>query len=261
MILNNTIVNSLLEQVNKKGLAEVHSKYPRDFELYMCALELVDESNTTVDYFAFPIMPNNISKTESEATTMEHSLSGITVFNKTGFIPDDITISGDFGRSLKLIPSTNSSNSLTVANDRSIAKGFYTSEAVNSGVSNKVDEFAFGIKTGYGCIKILQSIIHKAKSRSPQGSTYKLFFYNPALGENYLVIPSKNPLTLSQNVQSNNMIWQYNLTLSIIADLEDVVDAEVNNVNSKKLQYNFTADKVLSGIGFSSAAVLKYVIS
>jgi len=232
--------SKILSQVGKDAL---HNQYPRDFEVYMCALELVGYDNHTVDYFSFPIMPKSITKTEAEATTIQTSFSGITVFNKSGFIPKELNIQGDFGRSLKLTSFEQDAFSKGYA--YSMDMGYYTADDVNSGKSNKVKEFPFGIKTGYGCSKVLQSIIDKAKAHDPSGQTYKLFFYNPALGESYLVVPSKNPLTWSQN-ESTNMIWQYTLNLIAIANMSDVGGLYKNN--KKSLQYSFGLDKVVRSL-------------
>jgi len=231
--------SKILSQVGKDAL---HNQYPRDFEVYMCALELVTPYNQTVDYFSFPIMPKSISKTEAEATIIQTSFSGITVFNKSGFIPKELNIQGDFGRSLKL--TSFEQDSFFKGYQYSMDIGYYTADSVNSQTPNKVKEFPFGIKTGYGCSKILQSIIDKAKAHNEAGQTYRLFFYNPALGESYLVVPSKNPLTWSQN-ESTNMIWQYTLNLIAIANMADVGN---QNMNPKSLRYSFGLDKVVRSL-------------
>lgn len=243
MILENayTLFTSQLIQYGKGELAK---KFPRDFEVYMCALELVDEENDPVDYFLFPVMPRNINKTETEATSIQTSFSGITVFNKQGFTPDELTIEGDFGRSFKLLSDDIDGYSKAVAG-LSIRDGYYTSDNINSGVIDKKMEFPFSVKTGFGCIKILQSIIHKAKAYGQSGVSYRLYFYNQALGESYLVVPTKNPLILSQNEQSSNMIWQYQLNLTIIADLNDITDKKKSK---KSLQFSFSQEQLLGGV-------------
>ena len=221
---------------------DLSKKYPRDFEVYMCALELVDHNDDTVDYFAFPVMPSNIHKTETEATSIQTSFSGITVFNKQGYTPDDLSLDGDFGRGFKLMPGED--NGFYKGVGMTIKAGYYTSDSINAkGVVEAKMEYIEGVKTGFGCIKILQSIIHKAKAHSPGGVTYKLYFYNQALGEAYLVVPTKSPLSFSQSEQSSNMIWKYQLNLSIIADLNDVK----NNRKAKgSLQSSLSPDASLA---------------
>ena len=249
------VVSAVLEQVIKSGKEEINKLYPRDFEVYMCALELVDDNGGVVDYFAFPIMPKSISKTETEATSMQTSLSGVTVFNKQGYTPDELSIQGDFGRSFKLI-SFEQDNYFKAITTKSIESGYYSAEDINSrGAGQKVKTFPYGVKSGYGCAKILQSIIHKARAFGQTGNTYRLYFHNPALGESYLVIPTKQPLTWSQNEGASNMIWQYTLNLIIIADLNDVVDF---TPSEKKPSYTFSADKMLGGVAGTKSMVMSY---
>lgn len=261
MILDN-FIEMASEQLNKLGREKMSSLYPRDFEVYMCALELVDDNLFPVDYFAFPVMPKSITKNESEATTIQHSFNGITVFNKKGYIPDELTIQGDFGRSFKIIQPTKGIEEdyaqlfRGIRISPSIENGYYKSEDVNndSNLFKKL-KLPYGIKTGFSCINILKSIIHKAKSHGDTGKTYKLYFYNPALGENYLVVPAKNPLSFSQSEQTSNMIWQYTLNLIVIADLEDV---ECINQSDKHMQYSFTADKILGNISTLQSMTMSY---
>ena len=198
----NSLANDLTNRLIKDGKAKLAQNFPRDFELYMCALELVDPDGEQVDYFLFPVNPKNINKNETEATSIQFAFSGISIFNKDGFTPNDLTISGDFGRAFKFV-ELNKESAVRGIN-YSISEGYYSSSDVNLGKNfiTKVSEIPFGIKTGFGCIKILQSIINKAKSHDGNGRTFRLYFYNPALGESYLVVPTKNPLSFSLDLKS-----------------------------------------------------------
>lgn len=252
MILDNAydiFANTLITQ-GKDALAK---NFPRDFEVYMCALELVDQNEMMVDYFMFPIMPRSINKTESEATTVQTSFTGTTIFNKQGFTPNSLSIEGDFGRSLKLLPKEDAYYKGVISN--SIEEGAYSSDDVNSGQINKKREFPFGVKSGYGCTKILQSIIGKAKSHGPTGVTYKLYFYNMALGESYLVVPTKSPLQFSQAEQSSNMVWQYKLDLVIIANLEDV---QSRYKTTRSLQNSFSTEQLFGGVASTGTLMKQY---
>jgi hypothetical protein len=252
MILDNAydVFTQTLITQGKDALAK---NFPRDFEVYMCALELVDQNEMMVDYFMFPVMPRSISKTESETTTVQTSFTGTTIFNKQGFTPNNITIEGDFGRSLKLLPKEDAYYKGVIAN--SIEEGYYSSDHVNSGIVDKKREFPFGVKSGFGCIKILQSMISKAKSHGPTGVTYKLYFYNMALGESYLVVPTKSPLTFSQTEQSSNMVWQYQLELIIIANLEDV---QSRYKTTRSLQNAFSVEQLLGGVASTKTLMKQY---
>jgi hypothetical protein len=253
MILDNAY-DILANQLITIGKEELSKLYPRDFEVYMCALELVDQDDNTVDYFMFPVMPRSISKSENEATTIQHSFSGVTIFNKDGYIPDEISIEGDFGRSFKLMSFEQDKYYKGVAGF-AIEDGYYTSDQINSGLVDKKTEFPIGVKTGFGCIKILQSIIHKAKAHGPTGISYKLYFYNAALGESYLVIPNKNPLVFRQELQSSNMIWQYNLSLSVIADLSDVQN---RSKPQNTLHYSLSHEQILGGVASTKTLMKQY---
>lgn len=260
-IVSNIAQLKLTDLVNQ-GRQALADKYPRDFEIYMMALELVDDSDQqlSVDYFMFPVMPSSIEKRESEATTIQNTFTGITIFNKSGFTPDEITISGNFGRSFKFTNmdkrgETPPWKALSGTVGTSIAEGFYTSDSINATQSNKVEELPYGIKTGFGCIKILQSIIHKAKSRGATGKSFKLFLYNPALGESYLVVPTKSPLSFSQDDGGSNMIWKYTLNLLIIADLADVA---VTTRAKQQKQYAYSIDSILGGVGGVPSVIRRF---
>ncbi len=240
--MQDTRVTQYIDKVVNMGKESAHALYPRDFELYMCAFELLNDKLGLVDYFLFPIMPKHITKTETEATTMQTSFSGITVFNKAGYTPDSLTLQGNFGRSFKFLPE----ESAGYVKALSISEGYYSAESVQGqGVKENVNEFELGVKTGYGCSKILQSIVHKSKAYGQTGKTYRLFFHNPALGESYLVIPTKTPIIWSQDEQSSNMMWEYTINLSIIADMKDVVDyVDTKNSMSNKMSKPGVVSKV-----------------
>ena len=210
-------IHNQLLSVGKEGL---NALFPRDFELYLVSLELVYSDGDTIDFFTFPITPKSINKSEIERTTIRKTLKATTVIQSDSFVPQDLSIAGNFGRNIKfLLP-----NIFGIPSSRALAfsidAGIYGSEDVNAKVATKVPTYNSQVKTGYGCIKILQSIISKAKSHD-NGKPFKLYFYNPALGESYLVVPTKNPLTINQTEQTN-MVWGYNLNLKIIADLTKI---------------------------------------
>lgn len=237
----NTLIQLGLKYVLSLGKEVVHKNFPRDFEYYMMAIELVDEYWNSIDYFVFPVMPSNITKSEAEAISIQHTLNGVVITNKLGFIPKDISISGNFGRGLKFVDYEGSGF-------ESIAKGFYFSKDIQARSANPVTEFPFGVKTGYGCIKILQSIIEKSKAHGVELGSYKLLLYNPALGESYLVVPTKNPLVLTQNEQNSNMIWQYTLNLTIIANFDDLVTKPINSPSEGSLEFSMSPRQIIGSL-------------
>ena len=79
------MASAIVEQVwslqKQVGAQAVAAMYPNDFEWYMVALELTDSQDNTIDYIAFPITPDSITKTEPTRTNVKKSLSGITVLS------------------------------------------------------------------------------------------------------------------------------------------------------------------------------------
>ena len=204
------------DALSSLGRSGLNILFPNDFEYYMLSLELVTFDDRTIDYFAFPVMPENITKTEYKRINIKKAQSSTTVINSKAFIPSDIVIKGSFGRQFKTLISP----SRFTAIQYSIANGMFKSYQLDPGFVNKVPaQFLPFVKTGYGAVKILQAIIDKSDGIDSQGKSFKLYMYNPTLGENYLVVPSKTPLVLEQN-ETNNMIWEYTLNLSIVAPLD-----------------------------------------
>lgn len=81
---------------------------------------------------------------------------------------------------------------------------------------------------------MMQAIISKSNGVDKSGLPFKLFFYNMALGESYLVVVPPAGLNLSQNLQ-RNMIWEYNLSMTAIAPLESVKSGKTKTSLTKIL--------------------------
>lgn len=208
--------------IGKAGLAAL---YPNDFEVYLCTLELADSQDNTIDFFTFPVNPNNITKTEPKRETIRNTAGGVTVLTSPTFVPQELSIRGDFGRTFKILLSTKTGTSLTGA-AYSLSAGKYSLTDITGKNTNslKTPSFDVGVKTGFGCTKILQGIISKSNGVDKSGLPLRLYFYNMALGEGYLVVVPPSGLSLSQNM-SRNMIWEYNLTMTVVAPLESVASS------------------------------------
>src|SRR4051812_44167158 len=89
----------MLEQVGKTAL---NIRYPKEFELYLCALELVDQYDNTLRYFVFPVMPSTMQETIPQLTSIKKTMAGVTVLSNPTFVPTDINISGNFGRKFRI---------------------------------------------------------------------------------------------------------------------------------------------------------------
>jgi hypothetical protein len=237
-----TIINRKTnELVQGIGRAVMHQMYPNDFEYYMIALELVNGSGDTIDYFAFPVLPSSISKSETKRINIKKSYKSTLILTSTAYTPQDISIRGNFGRGFKILLGA-----------KDILNGLALSVSTKSGIyelnqTAPIPQFSQFIKTGYGAIKILQSIIHKSDGSDSNGP-YRLYLYNFALGESYLVVTPAKGLTLEQNDSNMNMIWNYTLNLTTIAPLDLIKNAVSVTSNTRILQMNVMQSNV-NGIG------------
>jgi hypothetical protein len=210
------------ELINTVGRSALNAIFPYDFEVYMMALELTDSNGNMIDYISFPIMPESITKNEPKRTNIKNTSSGITILNSATYAPEEITIKGNFGRNFKILLSPKEPSATGVA--FSTNAGIYALNQVGEGAktfSFRAAQFNVGIKTGYGATKMLQSIVSKSNGIDSSGQPFRLYFYNLALGESYLVSVPASGLTLTQN-RDKNMIWEYSLTLNAIAPLNSL---------------------------------------
>lgn len=230
---------SSLTTVGKIGL---NIAYPKEFEIYLCALELTDENFNTLQYFIFPVMPSNIDETQTFIPNIKKTLAGVTVLNTPTFIPRDITLAGTFGRKFRVLLGQDYSD---LANSFKTTDGNLSLESVWSGAKQFFDN---RIKTGYGCIKILEEIINSVNIIDDLGAR-KLILHNPAIGNSYLV----KPINLKQSqTQETNMIWSYSLSLKAIASLEHIMESE--ELKQQRIKLNTTGyiqkatDNVIDGL-------------
>lgn len=73
----------------------------------------------------------------------------------------------------------------------------------------------------------------KSNGVDKDGLPFRLYFYNMALGESYLVVVPPTGLVLNQSLQ-RNMIWEYSLTMTAIAPLEAVAGEQKAKQHSLK---------------------------
>lgn len=229
---NNPVIQryrSLLQDVGKETL---NALFPNDFEAYIMSLELVDADGNTVDFFVFPIMPNSIAITNTSLTNIKKTAGGITTLDTITFIPIDFAIQGNFGRQFKfLVGRSDVSASAINFNARSF---YLNADADSAATQIKKAVFNSQIKTGYGCIKILESIIKKSRSIDAQGRPYSLYFYNPSFGDAYLI---KVPTFTFNQSKEENMIWNYSLQIKAIAPIDTTRNGDNRNSLIKTMQY------------------------
>lgn len=184
--------------------------YPVDFEAYQISFELCNSEGKTLDYFSFPIMPSELSIKEDIPVKVENTFGGVNSISSNVFVPKDISLNGNFGRQFKIL----------VRNQFVIPFAHKVIQERDYGVGGqqrKELEVSNMLKSGYGCVKVLQSIINRSvEVDSDSGECNKLYFYNMAYGESYLVKPIS--FRGYQNI-SNNGIWSYDLSLKAVCPL------------------------------------------
>lgn len=196
-----TRFNNLLASI---GRASLSSLYPNDFEYYACSLELTNSKDEIIETFVFPVMPSSMSENTVPINNIKKTEAGVvSLFNPT-FNPFQINISGNFGRKLRVVTN----------------RGIFAVNLIRTNVTKQAplegyegEEFSVQVKTGYGLCKLMERICKRAYTLDSSNNPYRLYFYNMAFNSSYMVeTPS---ITFSQD-QSNNMIWNYNLSLKAI---------------------------------------------
>lgn len=235
------------------GKAGMHALFPNDFEFYMIILELVDSEGATVDFLSFPVSPEKIMYENIKLTNIKKSMGGVSVLGTETFVPKNISMSGTFGRKLKLLlskPTTSEENAA-----RSIDAGVFEN-AKQSGLQIKSQVFNPKLKTGYGAFKLLEGIVDKSSGLDLNNEPFKLFLYNPTLNHSFLV--AVNKLVATQDYGSSNMMWKYDLSLTAIAPVTNLRDSskeeisditEIDRMNKKGDIASASVDAIKSGLG------------
>lgn len=182
------------------GKSALHTLAPDNFEYYMCSFELLDGEGNTSGFMFFNIMPDNIVETIKPIKTITKTSSGISTLFSNTFAPIDISIQGTFGRKLRLI--------LGMKETVDKSDFFNGNLGINIGQTNVL------IKTGYGLIKMLESIVKKSDEVDKNGKPYVLIFNNYAFNKHYVVEIMQSAFSQSSE---NNMIWFYSLEMKAVA--------------------------------------------
>ena len=190
--------------LSRLGQTGLHALFPNDFEVYIIAFELVDSNDFTLELFSLPIMPSNISISEPEITNIKKTNKGVVSLKSDSFVPKDINLSGNFGRNLKMLVRSK------IVDFNSFKGGLGTTT---------IDFQGSIIKTGYGTTKVFQNILNGSKALDQFGKPVKLYFYNFAFNENYVVeVVDK---TFTQSKDASNLIWNYNVSLKAVATINN----------------------------------------
>ena len=153
------------------------------------------------------------------------------VINSPTFIPRDITLAGTFGRKFRVMLGDSYEELISSFKSEG---GRVTGKSVLKGIKTVFDK---RVKTGYGCMKILEEIVNEANKIDPETKkARRLILHNPAIGNSYLV----KPVSLKQSMsQETNMIWSYSLSLKAIANLEDIYND--NELKDQRFRLNATS--------------------
>jgi len=219
------IINGTVNGVHRNVL---NSIYPNEFEAYFVSLELTDCNDNIEEYFTFPINPNFISKIEPRTKSIQRTFGKIIVNKSDRFTPQDLVLKGNFGRDFKII----------VRHKEEVTFNSILSKTTMFGET----EFSNTIKSGYGSLKILQSILNRADS-SINTNPKKLYLHNYILGESYLV--EVIDFSLDQSLQ-NNMMWNYIIRLKILSPINMNIYSNLVRTTSGLAQN--TLNKSLSSV-------------
>lgn len=245
-------LDTVMNMAKSIGGQALASLYPNDFEWYMVALELADSNDNTIDYLTFPIMPDSISKTEPTRTNIKKSMAGVTVLSTPSYSPQEINIKGSFGRQFKILinPKPSTKNNAASMSTNAGKYSLLDIKKKDSSISGLAfSSFNMNVKTGYGVMKILQAMISKSVGLDESGKPLRLYFYNMALGESYLVSIPPSGVQFSQDL-SKNMVWNYNMTMIALAPLE-----AVSNKNDKSLLDKLLPSMIQTGVNEVASVV------
>lgn len=248
--------NNFRSTINQVGKAATNALFPKDFEYYLISLELVNSDGDTVDFFSFPIMPESITETKQEIKNVKKTAGGITTLDTSTFVPRNITLNGTFGRQFKVTLGSQFYNDVVFAGiNFSTKTGAFSKEDVtNPNITVPTNNFSTLIKTGYGCIKVLEAIVDKASALDNKNRPFFLYLYNQALGSNYLVEPISFNQTQSYD---SNTLWYYNLNLKAVGRVEDIRTMDIED----SITRNLAADQVTKQVqSFASGSGIRAAI-
>jgi hypothetical protein len=200
-----SLEGAILDTVHEVGRAAANAIFPDEIEYYAITLELVNSKGDTEDFITFPVNPSAVNYDDRTLVSIKKTMGGVTALDSSTFVPKNISLNGTFGRSFKLLlaPTLDKASVLGV-------RGIKGLEIQSSIINTK-------LKTGYGALKVLEKILLKSSTLDIYDKPYQLFLYMPMSGHNFLV--KKESFKISQDEQTSNMMWKYNLSLTALAPL------------------------------------------
>lgn len=212
-----------LSSLRTIGRGVLNAIYPNDIETYFLALELVDSRNRTVDYFAWPVLPEELRESHNEITNVRKTMTGVNVLKNSTFNPRPILIRGKFGRRFRVLIGGNGIEIAGFGIGISFKGGLSVSATPNF-LNQTPAQFSSFVKTGFGCIKVIERIKERSKRLDSDLKPHTLYLYNPILGGNYQVefAPGESFVHLQDSGQ-HNMLPSYMLKLIATAPLDGIL--------------------------------------
>lgn len=164
------------------GQVILHNTLPNEFELYLIALQVVDDDNNEIiDYLVFPVNPSSVMQVQKTFTNIKKTFNAVHINENNTFPVCPINMNGNFGRNFKFV------------------------------ISHKK---TIPLKTGYGTVKYLSNLIKTSKGNNSKGRPYRTILYNLVFGDIYTVEIMDCKFSQTQN---ENKIWNYDLSMMIVA--------------------------------------------
>jgi len=213
--LHNPTVFQYVELLKQGKEAILNLQFPREFESYLMAFELVNSDKEIVDYFLFPVLPSSFEENDNPLVNINKTIEGVSVLKNNTFNLKTINISGNFGVCFKFFLGRNKK----IQNELD-GTAFYFGTR----------EFSKELKTGYGATKALEAIFETLTQKDRKGGSYRLYFYNLAFGNSYVVEVVNKSFR-----QQNPRIWDYNIQLRVLAPVNSIQSLEDNSKELKDM--------------------------
>lgn len=232
----NSVEEKFKRELSDLGRVTLNTLFPKDIEYYALSLELCDSMGRVVDFFSWPILPEQIYDTHKEITNVGRTFGGVNVLLNQTFQPRSLFIKGTFGQRFKILVNGQSFEFAGI--HLGLKQGKF--DISGPKLDTVIPQFSSFAKTGYGCIKVLEAMKEKSKKLDDFGKPFSLYLYNPILGNNYQVVIDS--FVHGQDNQQNNMIPYYILQITAIAPLDSVfsrlknIRSSIKNVTFSKLQ-------------------------
>lgn len=220
MPFSDQVERSVIDLAIKTGNAALNAIFPEEFETYLISLELCNWDNKMLDYLLFPVNPTSLSIIEPVSTNIIKTFGAVAVIKTDDFIPQTVTLTGNFGRSFKFIG----------------VKENFSFFGITRGTETTTGDIQFNthIKTGFGVMKVLQRICKRSRDvDTDERKPRRLYLHNYMFSESYWA--EVRDVRFSQSMDTN-MIWGYELELDILQKLNYRKEIKENGLANKLIK-------------------------